>query len=176
MSHIQWNNANTVSGSPSVATHNAWDIPLANFTVFPGDNHIHRPEGGSKVESGALKNGEVEHTNLTLNTETGEWKVIGFEKMFLDYKIVPDLTDLLKGVIPDDILEQLDEAGILDPIEDLLSDLIGSAAPGSGSGGGEGDDEGGPGIEDMLSDLMEKLSEAGGDFEKIKEALEGLLS
>jgi alkaline phosphatase D len=71
-------------GSPSIATHNSWEIPLANFTVFAGDNHIHRPKNGSQVESGALKSGEVKHTNLTLNTETGVWEVQGFEKMYLN--------------------------------------------------------------------------------------------
>lgn len=150
-----------------MATHNAWDIPLANFTVFPGDNHIHRPDGGSKAEAGALKSGEVTHTNLTLNTETGEWEVIGFDKMYLDYKVVPDLTDILSGVIPDDILKQLDEAGIFDPIEEMLSDLIGQIAPGSGDqsdGGGEANEGGFGDLEDMFKDLMDKIPEAGGGF------------
>ncbi|KAF5649089.1 alkaline phosphatase [Fusarium tjaetaba] len=71
-------------GSPSIATHNAWEIPLANFTVLAGDNHIHRPKGGVQAESGALKLGKVKHTNLTLNTETGTWKVKGFGKMYLN--------------------------------------------------------------------------------------------
>ncbi|KAK7574974.1 hypothetical protein V3481_016939 [Fusarium oxysporum f. sp. vasinfectum] len=71
-------------GSPSIATHNAWEIPLANFTVFAGDNHIHRPKDGVQAESGALKSGEIKHTNLTLNTETGVWKVQGFDKMYLN--------------------------------------------------------------------------------------------
>ncbi|RKL16186.1 hypothetical protein BFJ68_g5437 [Fusarium oxysporum] len=71
-------------GSPSIATHNAWDIPLANFTVLAGDNHIHRPKDGVQAESGALKSGEIKHTNLTLNTETGVWKVQGFDKMYLN--------------------------------------------------------------------------------------------
>ncbi|KAF4499637.1 alkaline phosphatase [Fusarium agapanthi] len=71
-------------GSPSIATHNAWEIPLANFTVFAGDNHIHRPKDGVQAESGALKFGQIKHTNLTLNTETGVWKVQGFDKMYLN--------------------------------------------------------------------------------------------
>ncbi|KAF5595024.1 alkaline phosphatase [Fusarium pseudocircinatum] len=71
-------------GSPSIATHNAWEIPLANFTVLAGDNHIHRPKNGIQAESGALKSGEIKHTNLTLNTETGIWKVQGFDKMYLN--------------------------------------------------------------------------------------------
>lgn len=75
---------NRKEGSPSIATHNAWEIPLANFTVFAGDNHIHRPKDGVQAESGALKSGEIKHTNLTLNTETGVWKVQGFDKMYLN--------------------------------------------------------------------------------------------
>ncbi|KAF5549801.1 alkaline phosphatase [Fusarium mexicanum] len=71
-------------GSPSIATHNAWEIPLANFTVLAGDNHIHRPNDGVQAESGALKSGDIKHTNLTLNTETGLWKVQGFDKMYLN--------------------------------------------------------------------------------------------
>jgi alkaline phosphatase D len=42
-----------------------------------------RPVAGGKVEAGFIQEGEVKHTNLTLNTETGEWRVIGFEQMFL---------------------------------------------------------------------------------------------
>ncbi|TPX12916.1 uncharacterized protein E0L32_006796 [Thyridium curvatum] len=70
-------------GCPSVATRNGWEIPLANFTVVSGEDHLHRPIAGGRAESGALRFGEVKHTNLTRNTETGEWKVIGFEKMFI---------------------------------------------------------------------------------------------
>lgn len=69
-------------GSPSVATRNPWDIPLANFTVPASLGYLERPIAGGKVESGAVKFGEVEHTNLTLNTDTGKWEVIGFEKMY----------------------------------------------------------------------------------------------
>lgn len=71
-------------GSPSVATRNAWDIPLANFTVVANDNHLERPIGGGQAESGALRFGEIKHTNLTLNTESGEWEVIGFDQMFIE--------------------------------------------------------------------------------------------
>lgn len=69
-------------GSPSVATRNPWDLPLANFTVTAGESHLQRPIAGGIVESGAIKSGEVEHTNLTLNTETGLWEVIGFGEMY----------------------------------------------------------------------------------------------
>ncbi|KAL8760804.1 MAG: hypothetical protein Q9184_003027 [Pyrenodesmia sp. 2 TL-2023] len=70
-------------GSPSVASRNAYDLPLANFTVLAGDNRLSRPVAGGSVESGSLRGGEVEHTNLTLNTETGEWEFVTFEQMYL---------------------------------------------------------------------------------------------
>jgi alkaline phosphatase D len=70
-------------GSPSVATRNGWDLPLANFTVVSGEDHLERPIAGGTAESGALRFGEINHTNLTYNTETKTWEVIGFEKMFL---------------------------------------------------------------------------------------------
>ncbi|KAL9016365.1 MAG: hypothetical protein Q9185_006284 [Variospora sp. 1 TL-2023] len=46
-------------GSPSVATRNAYDIPLANFTVLAGDNRLERPVAGGSVESGSLRGGEI---------------------------------------------------------------------------------------------------------------------
>lgn len=70
-------------GSPSVATRNPYDIPLANFTMEAGTGRLARPVGGGRVESGALQTGETVPTNVTLNTETGEWVVIGFETMYL---------------------------------------------------------------------------------------------
>lgn len=73
----------TETGSPSVASRNAYDLPLANFTVLAGDNRLSRPVAGGSVESGSLRGGEVEHTNLTLNTETGEWDIVTFEQMYL---------------------------------------------------------------------------------------------
>ncbi|WXC51258.1 hypothetical protein QX201_010959 [Fusarium graminearum] len=68
-------------GSPSVATRNSWDIPLANFTVVSGENHLKRPVAGGRAESGALRYGEITHTNVSLNTETGEWNNTGFAKI-----------------------------------------------------------------------------------------------
>lgn len=66
-----------------MATRNPWDLPLANFTVRAGANHLGRPVADGRVESGAVRDGMVRHTNLTLNTETGEWHVVGFERMYL---------------------------------------------------------------------------------------------
>lgn len=76
-------NDDAIQGSPSVATRNAFDLPLANFTVLAGDNRLSRPVGGGSVESGFLRGGDVEHTNLTLDTETGEWEIIGFDQMYI---------------------------------------------------------------------------------------------
>ncbi|KAK4161195.1 alkaline phosphatase [Cladorrhinum sp. PSN259] len=70
-------------GSPSVATRNSWDLPLANFTVLSGQNRLARPVAGGKVEAGSLRGGSVVGTNLTRNTQTGEWSVIGFPKMYI---------------------------------------------------------------------------------------------
>ncbi|KAK4221063.1 putative Phosphodiesterase/Alkaline phosphatase D [Podospora fimiseda] len=70
-------------GSPSVATRNSWDLPLANFTVMSGENKLARPVAGGRVEAGALRGGNVVGTNLTRNTETGQWSVVGFPKMYI---------------------------------------------------------------------------------------------
>ncbi|KAJ0109043.1 hypothetical protein J7T55_002235 [Diaporthe amygdali] len=70
-------------GSPSVASRNPWDLSLANFTMKAGANSLTRPVAGGNVEAGFLRGGETVHTNLTLNTETGHYEVIGFETMYL---------------------------------------------------------------------------------------------
>ncbi|PHH77387.1 hypothetical protein CDD82_3545 [Ophiocordyceps australis] len=70
-------------GTPSVATRNSWDISLANFTIRAGQNRLERPVAGGVVESGALRGGRVRHSNLTLNTDTRDYKVVGFDKMYL---------------------------------------------------------------------------------------------
>ena len=73
-------------GSPTVTTRNSWELPLANFTVAHGANHLDRPIAGGRVESGALKfEGEILHSNMSMNTDTGEWKINSFDKMNLDY-------------------------------------------------------------------------------------------
>ncbi|KAK3987697.1 alkaline phosphatase [Cladorrhinum sp. PSN332] len=70
-------------GSPSVSTRNPWDLPLANFTVLSGQNRLARPVAGGRTEAGSLRGGNVVGTNLTRNTETGEWRVVGFPKMYI---------------------------------------------------------------------------------------------
>jgi len=70
-------------GSPSVATRNSWDLPLANFTVLAGKNHLSRLVAGGNVEAGFVRGGTTTGTNVTLDTGSGKWETIGFEKMFL---------------------------------------------------------------------------------------------
>lgn len=72
-------------GSPSVATRNPYEVSLANFTVPAGQNHLSRPIAGGSIYSGATKEKEYFPSNLTLNTETGEWLVKGFDQMFIKY-------------------------------------------------------------------------------------------
>ncbi|RYP54975.1 hypothetical protein DL768_000291 [Monosporascus sp. mg162] len=71
-------------GSPSVAARQGWDLPLANFTVLAGANRVSRPLAGGAVEAGWLKEGETTPSNVSLDTETGVWDVVGFEQMYLD--------------------------------------------------------------------------------------------
>ncbi|KAB5528007.1 PhoD-like phosphatase-domain-containing protein [Coniochaeta sp. 2T2.1] len=70
-------------GSPSVATRNPYDLPLANFTVRAGENKLARPVAGGQVEAGSLKGGKTVPTNVTYNTNTKGWEVIGFNKMYI---------------------------------------------------------------------------------------------
>jgi alkaline phosphatase D len=70
-------------GCPTVATRNAHELPIANFTVFANQNHLARPLGGGVVEAGAMKDGDVRSTNLTYDTLTKEWSYVAFETMFL---------------------------------------------------------------------------------------------
>lgn len=70
-------------GSPSVATRNSWDLPLANFTVLSGENKLARPVGGGSVEAGYLRGGETKATNITLNTDSWKWDIVGFNQMYI---------------------------------------------------------------------------------------------
>ena len=62
-------------GMPTLLTSNPNEISLANFTVRSGENKLAREPlvGGGVVENGVLRGGQVKQTNLTNNTETGEW-------------------------------------------------------------------------------------------------------
>ncbi|KAI1768265.1 PhoD-like phosphatase-domain-containing protein [Hypoxylon sp. FL1150] len=70
-------------GSPSVASRNSWDLPLANFTVIAGENKLVRPVGGKSVEAGYLRGGETKPTNITLNTDTRQWDIVGYDQMYI---------------------------------------------------------------------------------------------
>ncbi|KAM0719745.1 hypothetical protein Q7P37_003878 [Cladosporium fusiforme] len=67
-------------GLPDVRTRNGYELSLANFTVQEGSNALQRPIAGGEVENGALKgNGTVAATNLTRDTNSGEWFVGEFD-------------------------------------------------------------------------------------------------
>lgn len=70
-------------GCPTVAFRNSYDLPIANFTVYPGENRLSRPLTGGVVESGAVNSGETRHTNLTYDTVEETWHYVGFDDMFL---------------------------------------------------------------------------------------------
>ncbi|KAI1107798.1 PhoD-like phosphatase-domain-containing protein [Jackrogersella minutella] len=71
-------------GSPSVASRNSWDLPLANFTVVAGENKIARPVAGGSVEAGYLRGGKTNPTNVTLNTDTWGWDIVGYDQMYIN--------------------------------------------------------------------------------------------
>lgn len=70
-------------GCPTVSKRTPWELPLANFTVKEGDNHLQRPVAGGKVEAGYLRDGEVENSHFCVNTETGQWKEVEYSKMYI---------------------------------------------------------------------------------------------
>lgn len=71
-------------GCPTVANRTSYELSMANFTVVSGENRLQRPLN-PRVEAGYLRGGEVVSTNLTKNTETGEWSVQAYEKMYIEY-------------------------------------------------------------------------------------------
>ncbi|KAI0140929.1 PhoD-like phosphatase-domain-containing protein [Hypoxylon sp. NC0597] len=71
-------------GSPSVASRNSWDLPLANFTVVAGANKLSRPVAGGSVEAGYVRGGDTNPTNVTLNTDTWKWDIVGYDQMYID--------------------------------------------------------------------------------------------
>ncbi|BCS17507.1 alkaline phosphatase D family protein [Aspergillus puulaauensis] len=70
-------------GCPTVATRNSWELPLANWTVKHSESHLQRPLAGGVVEAGFVQEGKLKHSDVSLNTETGEWKAVRFDQMFL---------------------------------------------------------------------------------------------
>ncbi|KAF7185520.1 Alkaline phosphatase D [Pseudocercospora fuligena] len=73
-------------GTPYLQTRNGYEVPLGNFTIENGANHLTRPVGGGKVENGALQNGgNVAVSNVTLDTNTGVW----FEHNYTKINLTP---------------------------------------------------------------------------------------
>ena len=72
-------------GCPTVAERVSYELSMANFTVLAGANALQRPVGGGKAESGFLRGGDIIGTNLTVDTETGEWSVQAYDSMFIEY-------------------------------------------------------------------------------------------
>lgn len=76
-------------GLPTVTRRNAWEIPLANFTVVSaargGAGGLSRPLGGGKVLAGALRGGQTERSNATLDLGTGGWFVSHEDRSVLPY-------------------------------------------------------------------------------------------
>lgn len=70
-------------GTPSLETRNGFEVSLANFTVSNSGNGLSRPVAGSNsVENGALQGTRVASgTNLTVDTNTGEWFVHAFDRI-----------------------------------------------------------------------------------------------
>lgn len=63
-------------GIPTTTLRNGYEIPLANFTVFAGENKLHRTDGSpavGTVEAGSIKGGIPTHSNLTYDTEAKKW-------------------------------------------------------------------------------------------------------
>ncbi|KAL2819574.1 PhoD-like phosphatase-domain-containing protein [Aspergillus cavernicola] len=71
-------------GCPTVSTRNSWELPLANWTVKHSDSHLQRPLANGAVEAGFIQEGALKHSNVSLNTETGEWKVVSYDHMFIE--------------------------------------------------------------------------------------------
>ncbi|KAK3388746.1 PhoD-like phosphatase-domain-containing protein [Sordaria brevicollis] len=83
-------------GSPDIRSRNGYEVSLANFTVWDGENRLARYEkegdkdgkegnkvvnrDGKPVEFGSLQRGETKTTNVTYDTEGRRWFVFGKEK------------------------------------------------------------------------------------------------
>lgn len=72
-------------GVPTVAERVPYELSMANFTVISGENRLQRPVSSGRAESGSLRGGDIVSTNLTRNTETGEWAVVSYDTMFIEY-------------------------------------------------------------------------------------------
>lgn len=71
-------------GNPSLQTRNGYEVSLANFTVASGANRLSRPVAGGLVQDGALKDGEISMSKLTVDTDTGQYFVHNFSRVTLE--------------------------------------------------------------------------------------------
>ncbi|KAK5160953.1 hypothetical protein LTS14_000746 [Recurvomyces mirabilis] len=62
-------------GMPTIINRNPYEISLANFTVKSGENRLQRPIAGGVAESGSLKGGVIQQTNITNNTMNGQYLI-----------------------------------------------------------------------------------------------------
>ncbi|KAL4734939.1 PhoD-like phosphatase-domain-containing protein [Aspergillus similis] len=84
--HLRQNEAEArYFGCPTVAERNSWELPLANWTVSHSESHLQRPLAGGSVEAGYFVDGNVKHSELAVDTETGRWEAVTFEKMFIEH-------------------------------------------------------------------------------------------
>ena len=62
-------------GLPTIVNANPNELSLANFTVRSGENRLAREPtvGGGAVANGYLRGGQVRATNVTNNTQTGQY-------------------------------------------------------------------------------------------------------
>ena len=62
-------------GLPTIVRANPYEISLGNFTVRSGENKLARDPavGGGVVANGYLRGGQVRATNVTNNTQTGQY-------------------------------------------------------------------------------------------------------
>lgn len=75
--HLNYDEVNaSYYGLPTIVNRNPLEISLANFTVKSGANALQRPIAGGIAESGSLKGGMIQQTNITNNTETGQYSIV----------------------------------------------------------------------------------------------------
>jgi alkaline phosphatase D len=67
-------------GLPTIVTRNPYEISLANFTVKKDENKLSRPIAGGMTETGSLKGGQIQISNVTNNTATGQYFISHFDQ------------------------------------------------------------------------------------------------
>jgi alkaline phosphatase D len=67
-------------GLPTIVTRNPYEISIANFTVKKDENKLSRPVAGGLTETGSLKGGQIQISNVTNNTATGQYFISHFDQ------------------------------------------------------------------------------------------------